>query len=200
MSAQVGEKSFMVTWLLSLLLGGIGADRFYIGKVGTGILKLVTFGGFGLWYVIDLIIILTGSARDKDGDKLSGYKNNKVVALVVTVVFLAIVVVGISAASSSKNTEQSTTQSGSSTSSKKKKEEKPSKWDVEAAFSKINNGMTKAQVEEATGKKSESCTENQNPTFGKTEMCTYGNVFIDKAAITVTYSQDVVSDKTKSTY
>lgn len=98
MPAQVGEKSFVVAWVLSLLLGGLGIDRFYLGKVGTGILKLITFGGLGIWYLIDLIIILTNSARDKDGDKLSGYKKNKTLAIVVTIVFF-FVFIGIGAAS-----------------------------------------------------------------------------------------------------
>ena len=48
-----GEKSFIGTFLLSWLFGSFGADRFYIGKIGTAILKLVTFGGIGIWATID---------------------------------------------------------------------------------------------------------------------------------------------------
>jgi TM2 domain-containing membrane protein YozV len=84
------QKSFIVTWLLSLLLGTLGIDRFYLGKVGTGILKLITLGGFGLWTLIDLIIVLTGNARDKLGRSLAGYDANKVVAWIVSIVFVVI--------------------------------------------------------------------------------------------------------------
>lgn len=84
------QKSFIVTWLLSLLLGTLGIDRFYLGKVGTGILKLITLGGFGLWTLIDLIIVLTGNARDKAGRALAGYDANKVVAWIVSIVFVVI--------------------------------------------------------------------------------------------------------------
>lgn len=87
-----------------------------------------------------------------------------------------------------------------STEQPKQEEPAPTKWDLEAAYAKITNGMTKAQVEEATGKKSDSCTESQSEYIGKTEFCTYGNAFTDKGTITVTYSQDVVSSKTKSAY
>lgn len=55
------KKSWLVAVILSLLLGGLGGDRFYLGCIGTGILKLLTFGGFGIWYIIDLIRLLTGS-------------------------------------------------------------------------------------------------------------------------------------------
>ncbi len=56
--------------ILSIFLGSIGVDRFYLGKVGTGILKLLTVGGFGIWWLIDVILIATGSMKDKDGNPL----------------------------------------------------------------------------------------------------------------------------------
>ncbi|GAA4028779.1 hypothetical protein GCM10023063_08060 [Arthrobacter methylotrophus] len=88
----VGNKSFLTTWLLSLLLGGLGIDRFCLGKVGTGILKLLTFGGVGIWALIDLILVLTNKQTDKRGNKLAGYDQHKKVALIVT---LAVVVLSI---------------------------------------------------------------------------------------------------------
>lgn len=98
----------------------------------------------------------------------------------------------------SNNTKQNSSSNNNSSTNTPQTE--PAKWDMETAYSKIENGMTKAQVEEATGKKAESCTENQSDYFGKTEYCSYGNVFIDKGSISVTYSQDVVSSKSKSSY
>lgn len=61
------EKNWLVTLLLCLFLGGIGVHRFYVGKIGTGILQLFTLGGCGIWIFIDLIMVLTGSFTDKNG-------------------------------------------------------------------------------------------------------------------------------------
>ncbi|WP_193597703.1 Ltp family lipoprotein [Microbacterium sp. YJN-G] len=90
--AVEGDKSFLATWLLSLLVGYLGIDRFYLGKVGTGILKLVTLGGIGVWWLVDLIMVLAGATRDRSGRALAGYGDHKKVAWIVTG---AVILVGI---------------------------------------------------------------------------------------------------------
>lgn len=60
-------KDWLVALLLSIFLGVLGVDRFYLGHVGLGLLKLFTAGGCGIWWLIDIILIATGSLRDSRG-------------------------------------------------------------------------------------------------------------------------------------
>jgi TM2 domain-containing membrane protein YozV len=66
-------KSRLAAALLCWFIGFLGVHRFYVGKVGTGILMIVTLGGLGVWVLIDLIMILVGSFRDKEERYLSNW-------------------------------------------------------------------------------------------------------------------------------
>ena len=66
-------KSRLAAALLAWFLGVIGIHRFYVGKIGTGILMIVTLGGLGVWVIIDFIVILVGSFKDKEGRVLSNW-------------------------------------------------------------------------------------------------------------------------------
>ncbi|NGX31096.1 MAG: hypothetical protein K940chlam8_00456 [Chlamydiae bacterium] len=68
--SQYSEKSRLATFLLCFIFGFFGVHRFYVGKIGTAILMILTFGGFGIWYVIDLILIIVGDFRDKKGKRI----------------------------------------------------------------------------------------------------------------------------------
>lgn len=66
-SNGVSDKSWLAALLLSIFLGGLGVHRFFVGKIGTGLLQLFTFGGLGIWALIDIIMIATKQFKDKDG-------------------------------------------------------------------------------------------------------------------------------------
>ncbi len=68
---QVSDRSRLGALLFCIFLGVFGAHRFYVGKIGTGILTLLTVGGvFGIWPLVDLIMILIGSFRDKENRRV----------------------------------------------------------------------------------------------------------------------------------
>ncbi len=73
MASPRSDKSRAVALGLCIPLGVFGAHRFYVGKLGTGVLQLFTFGGFGLWWLYDLIMVAGGQFRDGDGRRVSDW-------------------------------------------------------------------------------------------------------------------------------
>ena len=65
------DKEWMVTLIVAILVGGLGIDRFYAGSIRLGVLKLVSLGGLGLWWLVDLIMLVTGNYKDGNGNPIA---------------------------------------------------------------------------------------------------------------------------------
>lgn len=70
-SGEKSDKSNMTALLLCIFLGELGIHRFYVGKIGTGILWLLTAGLLGIGALVDIILIAMGRFTDKDGRVLT---------------------------------------------------------------------------------------------------------------------------------
>lgn len=88
------DTKYITATYFSLFLGMLGVDRFYMGYAGLGILKLITFGGLGIWWLIDLIWIALGNAKTKSGVRLVRNDDDTRLALIGVGIFVLLQVVG----------------------------------------------------------------------------------------------------------
>ncbi len=64
------DKRILPAAILCFFFGVFGAHRFYVGKIGTGFLELITLGGFGIWWLVDFVLIICGAFRDGEDEKI----------------------------------------------------------------------------------------------------------------------------------
>jgi len=86
------QRDYLHAWLYSLFLGFFGGDRFYLGKIWTGILKLITIGGLGLWWAIDLVLTILGAQTDQERRPLLDYERWKRISWIITGIAVGIAV------------------------------------------------------------------------------------------------------------
>jgi hypothetical protein len=79
---------FRRAWVLSLLGGFFGADRFYLRRPVSGLIKLLTLGGAGFWWAADVLALALGSAVDGGGHPLVGRRGHRAAALGVSLVVI----------------------------------------------------------------------------------------------------------------
>ena len=69
-STKTSSIDWLALFLLTFFVGVLGVHRFYVGKIGTGVLMLITLGGLGVWLLVDLLLVVTGQFTNKDGQKI----------------------------------------------------------------------------------------------------------------------------------
>ena len=69
-STKTNSIDWLALFLLTFFVGVLGVHRFYVGKIGTGVLMLITLGGLGIWFLVDLLLVVTGQFTNKDGQKI----------------------------------------------------------------------------------------------------------------------------------
>ena len=69
--SESSDKKILPAFILCWFLGVFGVHRFYVGKVGSGVVQLLTLGAFGIWTFVDFIMLLCGKFTDKEGRALT---------------------------------------------------------------------------------------------------------------------------------
>lgn len=179
------KKSGLAT--AGLVLGIIGAVLAFIPIVNfvsfvLGALALI-FGGIAL-------------AKKASKGKAIAAVILGIASIVIAIMMLTALGQAVDEATSPTETTPANTSESATTDNAESTE---TTFDGAAVFEKITTGMTKEEVREVAGVDPESCYESQDPTFGTTEICSYGNAFVDDVTVSVTYSQGEVANKSKFT-
>jgi hypothetical protein len=71
--SNVSNRSRGIALALATVTGVFGGHRYYVGKIGTGLLQLATFGGLGVWWLYDMILVAAGGFRDADDKRVANW-------------------------------------------------------------------------------------------------------------------------------
>lgn len=171
-------------------------NGFAIAALVLGIIAFV-FGWLGAFNILTAILAVVFAlvAMKKNQSKGLWITGLVLGGIGLLTSLLVAFVFGAALLNADKTLDKQSDSNASSSSSAEKQDE--GAWDLQAAYDKITTGMTKEEVEAATGKESSSCSTVEDPTFGKSETCSYGNMFTDKGSLSVTYDND---DKVSTKY
>lgn len=84
------QKSYILTWVFAQFLGSWGVDHFYLGKIGTGVAKLLTGGGLGIWAIIDVFLTIFGKRTDSEGRPLEGYEEHRKITMIISIILIVL--------------------------------------------------------------------------------------------------------------
>lgn len=194
-------KRYSTAVLLSLFLGGLGFDRFYLGYTGLGVVKLLTFGGLGVWALIDCLLILTGKLGPTNGSELLDSQTDKkpmmaAVIVVYVVGFLNVILfglfIGFITNQAINNPDFFQNEPAESSLSRR---------DTVNVYDKLTIGMTKAQVGQAFESSDYDkpiCT-NRADRQGSFEDCHYTrySLLSGSSTITLTFTNGTLSEKSE---
>jgi hypothetical protein len=77
MAGKTSDRSRGIALALAAVVGPFGGHRFYVGKIGTGLLQLVTMGGLGIWWLYDFILVAAGGFRDVEGRRVANWAEDE---------------------------------------------------------------------------------------------------------------------------
>ena len=91
---EISDKGFTVVYILAWLIGYLGIHRFMVGKIGSGVAMLLTLGGLGVWWLVDLVMLALGNFKDKEGRPIvtppeEGMSDKNLGMILVLFIFLA---------------------------------------------------------------------------------------------------------------